>query len=353
MIQQCEMTTDSRQPKLIVTVLTHNHELYLEQTLESIVSQEVDFLFEVHITDNASTDGTVKIIQKYAQDYPHLITTFYNEENIHHEQIYFDILRMTDSEYLLFTDGDDYFTDPHKLQKQVDFLDNNPDFSLCFHPVEIIFEDENTPPAIFPTEEERFGKEVLTLDDLLEQNFIQTSSCMYRWVFSTKADSEAIDGDTMDPNASFPRNIMPGDYWMNLLHAEKGKIGFLPDMMSVFRKHEAKAWAGLEETDEWFVNYGLMHANFYLALEQRYNKAYTNLKEFMFTKTLIVAMNRKSIPLLEVLLNQSGYYYDELLLMADRHLEFLSFIRAAEQRLTLLRNVENSQYRMEVITRKQ
>lgn len=154
------------------------------------------------INDDASTDGTADIIREYEQKYPDIIKAMYQTQNQWSKKqtlskvLTFPYVR---GQYVVLCEGDDYWTDPLKLQKQVDFMESHPDFSICFHPVIMHWDDHCESDSIFPSTEERFGKDVLTLDDLLKSNFIHTNSVMYRWRFHK------------DPLSLMPNDILPGD----------------------------------------------------------------------------------------------------------------------------------------------
>jgi len=164
-------------------------------------------------------------------------------------------LTLVKSEYLIVNEGDDYFTDPLKLQKQVDFLDKNTNFSICFHPVRVFFEDGSKKDEIFPSKKFRFGKSILDLNDLLNHNFIQTNSCVYKWRFGIKEKIEDF----------LPKNIMPGDYFLHLLHAQKGKIGYINEVMAEYRMHSAGIWYCKSKR---ILTYGMKILNFFLEVNK-------------------------------------------------------------------------------------
>ncbi len=122
--------------KVSVTCMAYCHEAYIRQTLEGFVSQRTNFPFEILINDDASTDGTAEVIREYAEKYPELIRPFLQEKNLFSQGIepldavLFPAAR---GEYLAICEGDDCWTDPEKLQRQVDFLDAHPEYSACVH----------------------------------------------------------------------------------------------------------------------------------------------------------------------------------------------------------------------------
>ena len=122
----------------LVSVLctAYNHEEYIRDALESIVTQQTDFPFELLVNDDASTDGTAAIIREYAEKYPDIVRPFYQEKNLYSQDIdiyYAVFFPNARGKYVAFCEGDDYWTDPTKLQRQVDFLEAHPEYSACVH----------------------------------------------------------------------------------------------------------------------------------------------------------------------------------------------------------------------------
>ena len=123
----------------LVSILctAYNHEQYIRSSLEGFVSQKTGFAFEVLVNDDASSDGTAAIIREYEEKYPEIIRPFYQKENQFskgigyiYENIFYPHAR---GKYFAFCEGDDYWTDESKLQRQVDFLESHPDYSACVH----------------------------------------------------------------------------------------------------------------------------------------------------------------------------------------------------------------------------
>ena len=123
----------------LVSILctAYNHEQYIRSALEGFVSQKTGFAFEVLVNDDASSDGTAAIIREYAEKYPEIIRPFYQKENQFskgigyiYENIFYPHAR---GKYFAFCEGDDYWTDESKLQRQVNFLESHPDYSACVH----------------------------------------------------------------------------------------------------------------------------------------------------------------------------------------------------------------------------
>jgi len=212
-------------PLLTVCIITYNHSKYIKQALDSILAQELTVDWKLVIADDKSTDGTREIILEYQKMHPKYIELVLQKRNVGPEQNWLDLLSRAKSKYVLYAEGDDYFTDPRKLQTQVDFLEDNLNHALCFHPVSVVYEDGSLPDERFPNFEQHHKIE-FNFNDLLGSNFMQTNSVMYRWRFE-KEDILKV----------FPRNIAPGDWMLHILHAQKGKIGFIDKTMAVYRRH--------------------------------------------------------------------------------------------------------------------
>jgi len=210
-------------PLVSVCMLTYNHEPFLRQALDSVLMQQTDFDFEILVNDDCSTDGTVAILQEYEAAHPGRIRLFLQKENWHQKGMQYPYIRFlipqARGRYVALNDGDDFWTDPTKLQRQADYLEAHPDCTVCFHPARIEFSD-GTDPDVMPREAKDF-----TLYDLIERNFMRVNSVVYRLregMFDLRLDGcYAID------------------WTMNLAAARLGRIGYIDRVMSVWRRHES------------------------------------------------------------------------------------------------------------------
>lgn len=213
-------------PVVSVLCISYNQAAFIRQTLESILGQATDFPFELLVGDDRSTDGTAEIIAEYAARHPNLVAVL-RSENLGPNRNFADLAARARGEFVAICEGDDYWTDPRKLQRQVDFLRARPEFTLCFHRVRVVYED-------MPGVDELYPKQCSpqpSLSDLVAHNFVQTNSVLYRWRYHGE---EAF---------VFDEGIAPGDWYVHLMHAEVGRVGFLPEVMAVYRKHAAGMWA--------------------------------------------------------------------------------------------------------------
>lgn len=244
-------------PKVSICCWAYNHVKFIKDALDGFVMQKTDFPFEIIIHDDASTDGTADIIREYEAKYPHLFRAIYQTENQYYKYPFIEktVFPMARGEYVAICEGDDYWTDENKLQKQVDFLDANPDFSICFHSIKVVHED-GSPDAYFPEPRLRFDRDVLTVYNLLCWNFIQTNSVMYRWRFN----------ENFNPQDLGSNNVMPMDWYIHLLHAQVGKIKYLDEVMGVYRRHGNGVWVG--GFDDVCLKFGISKLLFFVALEK-------------------------------------------------------------------------------------
>lgn len=245
-------------PKVSVCCTTFNHSKFLRAALDGFVMQKTNFPFEVIVHDDVSTDGTQDIIREYEKKYPNIIKPIYQTEKQFGVRPFLEevIYPRFQGEYVAINEGDDYWTDPNKLQKQVDFLDSHPDYSICFHPVRVTFEDKEYEDFIFPN---TTNPELFTLQNLLKGNFIQTNSVMYRWRFS-KDFSPADMGSV---------GVIPSDWYLHLLHAQVGKIGFINEVMSVYRRHSEGMWAdSIDNQSRLHLKYGFAELRLFVHLEK-------------------------------------------------------------------------------------
>lgn len=136
-IDSTDKETQSEQKQVLVSVVctAYNHESYIKDALDGFLMQKTNFPIEVIITDDKSTDGTAKILKEYEKKHLNLFKIFYHKENLHSKGIDFfqnEILPNCSGKYIAFCEGDDYWIDPLKLQKQVDFLEEHKDFGLVW-----------------------------------------------------------------------------------------------------------------------------------------------------------------------------------------------------------------------------
>jgi glycosyltransferase involved in cell wall biosynthesis len=207
-----------------ICCLTYNHELYIRQCLDSFLMQITDFPYEVLVHDDASIDNTSIIIREYETKFPNIIKPIYQSENKYSKHNGISITYQfprAKGKYIAMCEGDDYWTDKYKLQKQVDFLNKNQDFTMCCHNVKIIYE-----PDWKGDKKERFLQPVIIsgFEDILDNHFIPTNSLMFR--------NGLID---IWPEWLSSKNMISGDIPLELMLAYHGKCYYMNDQMAVKR----------------------------------------------------------------------------------------------------------------------
>ena len=168
---------------LMVTIrcITYNHEPYIRECLEGFVMQKTNFRFEAIVHDDASTDGTAAIIAEYAEKYPDIIKPLYETENQYSKRDG-SLRRIMNAhmhgKYVAMCEGDDYWIDPLKLQKQVDFLETNPDYSMCFHSAKIECTDKSRIDKY--NHLENIQQREYTPEDLINSYYAQTATLILK-----------------------------------------------------------------------------------------------------------------------------------------------------------------------------
>jgi glycosyltransferase involved in cell wall biosynthesis len=220
------MGNNGMPPIVSIFMVTYNHEKYIAKSIEGIVSQKTSFKFKLFIGEDCSKDNTKTICLNYAGKYPDIVEVISTEKNSIKQNIdnVWKAIFASGAKYIAICEGDDYWTDPDKLQKQTDFLEANPDFSLCFTDVDVIDEmgwnhpDEHYWPSL--------NKDVLTIDDfiLMGKSVIPTATLFFRNIFSY-------------PLPDLYRNAISGDIALHLLLADKGKAKYFPLKTAAYRNH--------------------------------------------------------------------------------------------------------------------
>lgn len=240
----------TKTPTVSVVTISYNHEKFIRTALDSFLMQQTNFPFEIVIADDGSTDGTQKIIREYAKRHPDIIKPILREKNIGAVPNSLDSLRHARGKYIALCEGDDYWTDPEKLQRQVDFFESHPGYAVCFHPAGVVFEGKEEKSFTHPDASE---KATFTVTGLVRRNYIHTSSVMYR----------RQSYDTM------PDNILPLDWYLHLYHAQFGKIGFIERTMSAYRRHSTGIWwESYENADALLRNHGVKWLGLYVELRK-------------------------------------------------------------------------------------
>jgi glycosyltransferase involved in cell wall biosynthesis len=223
--------------KVSVLITTYNQEGFIAQAVGSVLTQKVNFPYEVVIGEDASTDQTREIVEAFQRKYPDKLRLLLRDPaaaardrtaGIGGKGSFVNCLAACSGDYVALLDGDDYWTNPNKLQRQADFLDQHADFAISFHNAKAVYGNGSTESA------NRTWKhpDVFSLEDLLEMNFIPACSTMFR---------RGLFGEL----PAWFQHVVTGDWALHLLNAQYGKIGCINEVMAAYRVHPEGMWPSL------------------------------------------------------------------------------------------------------------
>lgn len=207
-------------PKVSVCMITYNHKNFIEDAINGVLMQECDFDIEFILANDCSPDKTDEIVQNIIKTHPRatIINYIKQEQNIGMMPNFIFALQQCHGEYIALCEGDDYWTNKSKLQKQIDFLEANEDYVLCFHPVNIL----KTDGSIVDDFITKVPKNYETIETLARLgNYIHTPSVVFRNLLK-----------------QFPFEFEQtpiGDYFLYMMLAEQGKLKYLENIMAVYR----------------------------------------------------------------------------------------------------------------------
>ncbi|MEW6107743.1 MAG: glycosyltransferase [Nitrospirota bacterium] len=214
-------------PMVSVCMVTYNHEKFIAQAIESVLMQKTDFSFELVIGEDCSTDNTRKIVVEYKRRYPDKIKLLLAEKNLGAGRNFVQTIKACRGKYIALLEGDDYWTDNYKLQKQVDTLESNSAYVICFHNADVFYEDKTRKSHLHNNMNLR---NELTIEDLFHgSNIICTSSCCFR-------------NNLFEEFPQWYLEVAAGDWVLHVLNAQYGKLVFLPQTMSVYRVNAGSTW---------------------------------------------------------------------------------------------------------------
>ena len=227
----------SMKPLVSVIMITYGHEKYIEEAIRGVFLQKTNFPFELIISNDKSPDSTDEIVKNIIKSAPENISVKYihHPENIGMHHNFVSAFKMAEGKYIAVCEGDDYWTDENKLQKQIDFLEKNEDFTLTFH--NVFIRNGETLRADLDYEKRLSSKDVYTINDLSKGNFIHTLSVVFR-----------------NTEIEFPEwyfSSFLGDYPIWLWLSKKGKIKYFSEKMGVYRENVG-VWSGKSQEEREF-----------------------------------------------------------------------------------------------------
>jgi len=263
-----------KKPFVSISVTTFNQKNYIKDCLDGILNQRTTFQFEIILGEDQSNDGTREVCQDYAKRYPEKIKLFlrsrkdviYINGNATGRYNFLENLKACRGKYIALCEGDDYWTDPLKLQKQVDFLEANEDYAICFH--DVLEFHQNT--SFFKDDYMSMHNKETHFDSLkiARGNFIHTPSVVLR-------------NDFEIPNWFL--EVVLGDWSLYLLQLKGRKIKRFKEKMAVYRVHDQGVWTkkeGYESERDMALTAKIILDNLQLssevisALQEFYNQHY-------------------------------------------------------------------------------
>ena len=278
---------EKREIMVSVICVTYNQSKYIEETLNSMINQITNFRYEIIIHDDCSTDGTVEIIKKYEDKYPDIIKPIFEEENQYSlgNEILDICFKKSRGKYIALCDGDDFWCDQNKLQKQFDFMESKEKCSLVTSEYKVLSEIDN---RYYP----------------IKNSYKQGTSYSTREIIS--GDGSLFCTNTMFFRSKYVRDL-PSFYYnapikdfpLTIFLSLKGEVYCINDVMSVYRKNAIGSWSNNMSSG----NYTIKQNKFFHQLKNMFDeiKTYTNHK---FDKEIDMFLLRKE---LDILVNTQQY----------------------------------------------
>jgi len=248
-----EIETRTNPEGIMVTVIciTYNHEQYIAEALESFVRQKTNFKFKVFVGEDCGPDKTAEIVKEYAEKYPDIIVPFLREQNMGAQRNLIDLCQCAESPYIAFCEGDDYWIDDYKLQKQFDYMEENPELRACYCRTKIEAPEDwhlrsyyianKQGELIWPDCEPGYKVKLTTITcfDYISFFPAHTSTMFFRWNYSLCIPEWYFKG-------------IIGDTPLFLMQLGEGAAGFLPDVTSVYRRSDVGVFMSTNQ-DEHFL----------------------------------------------------------------------------------------------------
>ncbi|WP_321532015.1 glycosyltransferase [uncultured Desulfuromonas sp.] len=232
-------------PLVSICCTTYNHESFIEDALKGFLIQKTSFPFEILIRDDASTDLTPEIVRKYESLYSTIIKVIYESENQYSKGVrpLKALMGIARGKYIAVCEGDDYWTDPLKLQKQIDFLEENDDYVVTFHDAIIV---NNEGGLVSRSKLAEDQKRDYLANDLVTEGRLLTLTMCFRNVIN-------------DYPAEYDR-VFNCDRFLMVLLGLHGKAKYMGDEIepAVYRQHSGGIWSGMKNTEQQFQNLNTM-----------------------------------------------------------------------------------------------
>ena len=305
---------------------TYNHEKYIADAIESFLMQKTNFKFEILIHDDASTDKTADIIREYEKRYPDLIKPIYQTTNQYSigQSISKINLERAQGKYIAICEGDDYWTDPYKLQKQVDYMEKHPECSLSIHGGYVV---NTSGKRIISKNRPHKGNKIFNTEEIIEGDggLFVTNSMLYPLKYTKN-------------RPDFLNKAPVGDYPLTIYLSLLGTVYYIDKYMSAYRTGVSNSW-----TERWYstINKKIIHYNRIAAMLDEVNQ-YTSgkfedvIKRTKYNYQLMLLREQRNFK--EVREGESKEYYlslsykRRLIILVDQYCPtILKFARSAKR----------------------
>ena len=268
----------SETPLVTIRCLAYNHEQYISDALDGFLMQKTDFPFEVLIHDDASTDDTARIIKTYQDRFPNIIRAIYETENQYskHDGSLGRIMKQNmRGKYIAYCEGDDYWTSPYKLQRQIRYMEDNPDCSMTFHAVNYVKEG-----SVIKNDRRSVKECDFSTDDLIRGGgfFCATPSLCLR-----AEDSFCIP--------KYRKLSLVGDYPLQVMMSTKGRVHYFPQVMGCYRVLSIGSWSERMQSSDNHIKHNKNGIKWLQEFDKETKGIYTNSVKYVVLKYRIGLLN--------------------------------------------------------------
>lgn len=267
--------------KVSIALVVYNHEKYLRQAIESILMQEVDFVYEIVVGDDSSTDNSRDILLEYKEKYPNKFVLIFHEKNVGGTKNSYDIYVKARGKYMACLEGDDYWIDNRKLQKQVNFLEDNRDYLGVSHIIEAR-DLQGKYISRHPSSPKIVGKDA-TIDLFLEGYYFSSAATVYRNIFLEEHSDYSI---------YYKAHRHVGDLTFCMILLDKGKIKVIDEVMSVYRCRNVEGESNYNSITNVFEKYN-DHIQLLNTINKHFEYKYDFTREYLERSTSVLLFSIK------------------------------------------------------------
>ena len=278
-----------------VCIITYNHAKYIGEAIESVLRQRCNFRFELIIGEDCSKDNTREIVRTYAEKHPDIIIPLFPEKNQGATRNAANIFSIMRGKYYAFLEGDDFWIDDRKLQRQFDFMEGHPEYVFCFTDANTIDQFGKPAPSPFP----ELHKDDFTIADIImtPKVFVPTATVFARTVLPK-----------MMPQFYF--EAYSGDIAIHLLLTDKGKAKRLQGATSVYREHPGGVTKSAKQLTEGQLRLVKLYAEANEYFDHKYDSIFKKRLSQLSKENLIYgSRDLKGLDKVKYVMKQGPYYW--------------------------------------------